>query len=39
MSNICAGIGRGQMTVLDEHIAITAMYMLFTRMLLKVWMV
>ena len=21
MSNICAGIGRGQMTVLDEHIA------------------
>lgn len=30
MSNICAGIGRGQMTVLDEHIAhhkhITALY-------------
>jgi len=30
MSNICAGIGRGQMTVLDEHIArhrhIAAMY-------------
>ena len=21
MSNICAGIGRGQMTVVDEHIA------------------
>ncbi len=21
MSNVCAGIGRGQMTVLDEHIA------------------
>lgn len=34
MSNICAGIGRGQMTVLDEHIARRrAIHSLYTRLL------
>ena len=31
MSNICAGIGRGQMTVLEEHIHIISMFRLFMR--------
>lgn len=38
MSNICAGIGRGQMTVLEDHVPITAMYMIFMQKLLKMWM-
>ena len=34
MSNICAGIGRGQMTVLDEHIARRrAIHSLYTELL------
>ena len=34
MSNICAGIGRGQMTVLDEHIARRrAIHLLYTELL------
>ena len=34
MSNICAGIGRGQMFVLDEHIARRrAIHQLYTELL------
>lgn len=34
MSNICAGIGRGQMTVLDDHIARRrAIHLLYTKLL------
>ena len=34
MSNICAGIGRGQMFVLDEHIARRrAIHLLYTELL------
>lgn len=37
MSNICAGIGRGQMTVLDEHVARRqAIHALYTELLKEV---
>ena len=39
MSNICAGIGRGQMTVADKHIDITDMCRLSIRNCLRMWRV